>query len=447
MAFVIEAVAHDHAWIPLTYEGNLHHQQNVFSLIVGQNATGKSRLLRKIVSHYIFDNQFSERGRYIHENPMASFNQYGHLSENEEVVVGKWSFLAPSKVIAVSTGRHDRFPAPNTKETSGRMDRYHYIAPSERGSVSSLTRSLTAITSGLETHPWKFRSLAGIFEYLGFEPILDFRLSLDPSIKNQWAKAKETSQTEIAWNDSHQGFDHDKQMLVDKYFYLLDNISRLKNLSYEIHLREVNLARNHISLTDIAEMLRTGLVRVTDLNLNVSKDRSRLKLSQASSGQQCMLIMILGIAGSIEDNSLICIDEPEISLHPKWQTDIIGQLQYAFSEYQGCHFIIATHSPQIVAGLTADNGFVLSLEDKKLYSSKEYSNRSADYQLAQVFNAPGINNEYLIRVTLMLLTKISRREALNREDREQLDMLGQLKASLASNDPVRHLIDQVQMLR
>lgn len=447
MSFVIEAVGHDHTWIPLTYEGNLHHQQNVFSLIVGQNATGKSRLLRKIVSHYIFDKQFPARGRYINEYPRASLDQYGRLSNNEEVVVGRWSLPTPSKVIAVSTGRHDRFPAPGNKETSDRMERYHYIAPSERGSVSSLTRSLIAITSGLETHPWKYRSLAGIFEYLGFEPVLDFRLSLDPSIKNQWAKAKEKSQTEIEWDAYERRFSYDKQMLVDKYFYMLDNISRLKNLSYEIHLRDVSLSKNYISLTDIAEMLRAGLVRVTDLNLNGSKDGSRLKLSQASSGQQCMLIMILGIAGSIEDNSLICIDEPEISLHPKWQTDIIGQLQYAFSEYQGCHFIIATHSPQIVAGLTVDNGFVLSLEDRELYSSKEYSNRSADYQLAQVFNAPGINNEYLIRVTLMLLTKISRREDLTYEDREQLDMLSQLKGSLASNDPVRHLIDQVQMLR
>ncbi|WP_460046187.1 AAA family ATPase [Pseudomonas sp. S2_H01] len=451
MAFVIEAVAHDHGWIPLTHEDIHDDGQNVFSLVVGQNATGKSRLLRKIVSHFIFDNQFSERDRYLRQNPMAPMSHYSHLSGNEELVVGRWSAPSPSKIIAVSTGRHDRFPTPNSKELIDPTGRYHYIAPSEKGNVSALTRSLIAITSGLETHPWKFMSLASIFRYLGFEPILDFKLSLDPALRVQWTRdhAKAGGHTMLTlpgWEEAPKKYQYDKS-LVDYHYQLLDHIYRQKHVSYEIDLGLSEPSRNYFSLEKVADALRSGLIRVSDLTLNVRENHSRLKLSQASSGQQCMLVMILGIAGSIEDNSLICIDEPEISLHPKWQTDIISQLQYAFHGYRGCHFIIATHSPQIVAGLTADKGFVLSLEDRQLYSSKDYSNRSADYQLAQVFNAPGVNNEYLIRITLMLLTKISRREVLNREDWKQLEMLDQLKESLASNDPVRHLIDQVQMLR
>ncbi|MWT62345.1 AAA family ATPase, partial [Escherichia coli] len=81
-------------------------------------------------------------------------------------------------------------------------------------------------------------------------------------------------------------------------------------------------------------------------------------INDASSGQQCMLLNILGIASSIEDNALILIDEPEISLHPEWQENYIQLLIDSFTHVKGCHFIIATHSPQIVAKLKNKNCFV-----------------------------------------------------------------------------------------
>jgi len=157
--------------------------------------------------------------------------------------------------------------------------------------------------------------------------------------------------------------------------------------------------------------------------------------------------MILGIAGSIQDNSLICIDEPEISLHPEWQTDIIGQLQKAFSGYEGCHFIIATHSPQIVAGLTIKNGFILDLEAQQIHRSRDHSNRSADFQLAEVFNAPGLNNEYLIRISLSILSKLAKRQELTPDESEKISMLANIRECLSDIDPVRHLVDQVLALR
>ncbi|MCY1292608.1 AAA domain, putative AbiEii toxin, Type IV TA system [compost metagenome] len=159
-----------------------------------------------------------------------------------------------------------------------------------------------------------------------------------------------------------------------------------------------------------------------------------------------MLTMILGIAGAIKDDSLICIDEPEISLHPRWQADIVRQLQTVFEEYQGCHFIIATHSPQIVSGLTTENGYVLSLEDRKFYRSDEYARRSADFQLAEIFNTPGHNNEYLIRIALTLLTKLSNEQPLTNVDRQKIEWLSIIGKDLSDKDPVFHLINQVRML-
>ncbi|SDC87222.1 AAA ATPase domain-containing protein [Pseudomonas guariconensis] len=448
MAFIIEAVATDHTWVPLTLSAD-PYGNNVFSLVVGQNATGKSRLLRKIASHYIFDNeQLSDRERYQDKNNSKSWSNYSTSSPSEELILSPYSEEAPSIVIAVSTGRHDRFPKP--RETMSLFERYHYIAPSEHGNLSSLTRSLASIISGLEAHSWKFSSMANIFEYLDFEPLLEFNVTLDPKFKQYWRKQEAEEQAVINLNEDSYSLSKKiskNQSVIDRLYPILKYINNRKSINYEIHLTHGSRTHHAFDLRELAYALEQGAVRVTDLTLSVKSTKSRLKLSQASSGQQCMLVMILGIAGSIQDDALICIDEPEISLHPQWQSDIIGHLQKAFEQFKGCHFVIATHSPQIVAGLTSDNGYVLSLEDKTIYKSHEYANRSADFQLAQVFNTPGFNNEYLIRIALMLLTKISRRATLTNEDEQQVIMLLQVRERLSSRDPVRHLIDQVQMLR
>lgn len=159
-----------------------------------------------------------------------------------------------------------------------------------------------------------------------------------------------------------------------------------------------------------------------------------------------MLTIMLGIAGAIKNGALICIDEPEISLHPQWQANLVKQLQEVFSNFYGCHFVIATHSPQIVSGLTHSNGYVLNLEEKELYHSFDYARRSADFRLAEVFHTPGQNNEYLLRITLLLLTKLTRREELNYEDQENLKKLGNIRKSMSDADPVYHLIGQVEAL-
>lgn len=159
-----------------------------------------------------------------------------------------------------------------------------------------------------------------------------------------------------------------------------------------------------------------------------------------------MLLMFLGIAAVIKDNSLICIDEPEISLHPRWQAEFIGILQKAFSNYRGCHFLIATHSPQLVSGLTSSSGFVADLETKSLLLPDEYAKKSADYQLSEVFHEPGFKNEYLTRVLLVILSKLVKGECISNEDKSRLRTIEHARSRLDDADPVLHLLDQVKMM-
>lgn len=447
MVFRIATVATDRKVLQLSTPSARSGQENLFTLIVGQNASGKSRLLRKIVSQFIFEGQGSPRDRYIGHNPGVSWNYYQSLSPHDDIGLEQFSESVPSNVIAVSTGRHDRFPSPNYLKRKSTAIDYHYIAPSGGGSLSSLTRSLIAIIGGLQDSYRKPAKLVDILTYLDFAPILDFKFVFDASGADSSWKNTPARSANLLENDLFMhSLDQSQREIMEKYRRFHDYASTKNKFNIEINLSQHHFGHQFEELADLVELLRFGLVKISDLTLIQMNAGSRLRLSQASSGQQCMLTMVLGIAGAIQHESLICIDEPEISLHPKWQEDIIDQLQSAFSDYKGCHFIIATHSPQIVSGLTTTNGFVLSLADDRLYRPEDYAKKSADYQLAQIFKAPGLGNEYLIRQALTLLGKLSKRERLNEEDALKLHSLVNIQSEIADTDPVWHLIEQVKML-
>lgn len=186
-------------------------------------------------------------------------------------------------------------------------------------------------------------------------------------------------------------------------------------------------------------------VELFPLSLN-KHARNGINFLKLSSGQQALFNVFLGISSVIDDNSLICIDEPEVNLHPEWQTEFIIKLQNIFKNYHGCHFIIATHSPQIVSGLTSSNGYVIDLENNITYSTDEYSKKSADFQLAKIFSTPGHNNEYLIRIGLILLSKLTQKLDFTFEDKNNLKFLNDAINDLPENDAVYYLIKQINAL-
>lgn len=168
-----------------------------------------------------------------------------------------------------------------------------------------------------------------------------------------------------------------------------------------------------------------------------------MSLKRASSGEQCLLVIMLGIAGHITDYSTILIDEPEISLHPRWQEEFIIMLTSAFSSYRGCQFIIATHSPQIISRLKDEGCYITSLTDNRIFRASEFSNRSADYQLAELFDAPGIMNEYIARLAFSLLSKIKASKCVSPDNLRELNQLQTLAENVDRDDPTMDLVQSV----
>lgn len=73
-----------------------------------------------------------------------------------------------------------------------------------------------------------------------------------------------------------------------------------------------------------------------------------LKLSELSLGEQHELVLIYELLFVVEERALILIDKPELSLHVGWQRRFIKDLR-KIQALRKLQFVIATHSPQIIA--------------------------------------------------------------------------------------------------
>lgn len=72
-----------------------------------------------------------------------------------------------------------------------------------------------------------------------------------------------------------------------------------------------------------------------------------IPLNLLSSGEQHVVVLTYQLIFGIESQSVIMIDEPEISLHIDWQRKFLDEIE-DIKRIMGHEFIIATHSPQIV---------------------------------------------------------------------------------------------------
>lgn len=77
------------------------------------------------------------------------------------------------------------------------------------------------------------------------------------------------------------------------------------------------------------------------------EEKMIIPVAKLSSGEQNELVLFYELIFKSKSNSLILIDEPEISLHITWQNHFIEDLK-RISKINGIKVLIATHSPDII---------------------------------------------------------------------------------------------------
>lgn len=77
-----------------------------------------------------------------------------------------------------------------------------------------------------------------------------------------------------------------------------------------------------------------------------NEERSILPVEKLSSGEQHILVMTFELLFLAPDDSLVLIDEPEMSFHMAWQVDYLKNLR-SITSLRKLQCIVCTHSPQI----------------------------------------------------------------------------------------------------
>lgn len=88
-------------------------------------------------------------------------------------------------------------------------------------------------------------------------------------------------------------------------------------------------------------------------------------IDQLSDGEKQLYGRVIALMILNPSNSMILIDEPEIALHPAWQQKIMKIYSRIGKNNQ---FIVATHSPQIIASVPYKNRILLRKENGKIQS-------------------------------------------------------------------------------
>lgn len=418
--------------------------ENEYYVLVGENGCGKSLLLSTLARSLIVKSDEEHYRSLLDVDDIA--REYG-------------------KVIAISTSPFDKFPLVSTlKKNKIEYLNYNYIGVRgiQGGTVISLMAS--AIKGMiLKFIDGSFKNIPEVLSMLGFDSKVDFIFK--PSWKNSSRPSKNEADASLyAYLDdvNFAGVEFSTNVLdyltgasdsLKKEFY--DSFSNVYQLFQEREVLRLSIdfengSVNKFSegvwvyeyISDVYKMLGLGLIRLIDVQL-VSENidfGKKISVRRTSSGQQCMLIIMLGIAGCIRDGSHIFIDEPEISFHPKWQDAFMPVLLRTFKNYKGCKFYIATHSPHLVSNLSSTDCYIVSMSDRRVYPAVDYCNKSSDFQLAEVFSAPGIKNEYIVRLCMQILSSFKVNKAVSEGDLEIYNHLLRYKNIVNESDPTYKLV-------
>jgi ABC-type glutathione transport system ATPase component len=100
-------------------------------------------------------------------------------------------------------------------------------------------------------------------------------------------------------------------------------------------------------------------------------------INHLSSGEKQLFVRAMTLRMLNANNSIILIDEPEISMHPKWQQRIMKVYENIGENNQ---VIAATHSPHVVASVPKESVKLLKRENGKI-KVVEYDEINGSYGL------------------------------------------------------------------
>ncbi|QYX54644.1 ATP-binding protein [Pseudomonas sp. S07E 245] len=391
------------------------------SVVIGPNGSGKSRVLSRIVDAFTYLAELRLGNDQKKTWKMRSFSGFKKIAYRldgveYQIKLGEhFSFKCYANDIECNL-RSMPFPKQAAVVSHLPVDRFRFVRddPKSFYKYLGLRQSTNLTTTGaleakviqgvlkIYERP-KFRrsleswlSLAGYSDQLSIKisPINDRVLSKDfREVENVllemqrpgWVTKQASDGTTVAFNFLQRLKDYP----VEGVTYLCD-LSSMSDLELSSWRKGYEAAR------------RLRAFRSASLIFSRKNDVEEYPFSELSSGEQQLIGTHSRLLSEIAEDSLVVIDEPEVSLHPEWQMRYIPTLKKCLESISGVHVLIATHSHFMISDLDDKNSsLVIAQKDEssrrcrfELFEGDVYG-RSPENILYRAFGVATAGNIYV----------------------------------------------------
>lgn len=149
---------------------------------------------------------------------------------------------------------------------------------------------------------------------------------------------------------------------------------------------------------------------LTSIEIFLRKNGRTIPLDKASSGELSFITSMIYISTLIKINSTILIDEPENSLHPKWQKEYLNKILDLFYFYSPT-IVIATHSPLIVSGAeNTDSKVTIYKHEGQKFSKFSHKDNDMESLLWGLFEVVTPENRFMSNFLVTTLNDLAERK-------------------------------------
>jgi energy-coupling factor transporter ATP-binding protein EcfA2 len=362
------------------YSQTLDRHLNIF---FGLNGTGKTSLLKILhsaMSHdsrvlervpfqsaevtiysITYDNEFTKaisRGKLLQSPPAATEGDVSALVETQKRSRFQWIYRQP--VPKRARGWQDTYlPTWRLQPAESPMTEYRLhsaFGPEEPDwdlfFAKSLERIWTSYSNELLSQLQRIQGdgLVNILKGI-MRPSRSKRkaVQVDVDLAYERVRAFLSRQGARGVIESKESFE--KRYRSDRHLRkVVDDINGI-----EERVEKTRASRTH--LEQLIQNMFIGPKRIvfSDTRIAVEEPSGKdIGLAALSSGEKQMLSLL--IQSLLAEESSLLIDEPEISLHVDWQRRLVASMQLLNREAQ---YILATHSPEIMADISDKNIFRL----------------------------------------------------------------------------------------
>ncbi|HDM8144629.1 TPA: AAA family ATPase [Vibrio harveyi] len=433
------------------------------SLIIGENGVGKSRLLSRLCDIFRTINidktnlkrigfKFNleyQLGKYIYK---ITNQEKTTITENGKEISEK--NLPKIEILSISTIFNDKFFFDVNKEDYS--DKYTYCGLRETTNsafINSASRkTIENIFSIIDKNKNK--------EFINVLDLLDLKHDIQIHFPIRKKRVFENS--------------HKNSQNLSEYFSSYRNQKRLQVSEFEnydeTHSKNITKALEKFSKNDNGDLYininldkptsipkncfyllnslrRTGIIGNLELTVSKKVKSKPHFFSEASSGESQILLTLTSLINHINNNSIVFIDEPEVSLHPNWQVRYFSLLDKVLKRVNNCHVIIATHSHFMVTDLNPENSHLVALKHSDSYISTIPTppttyGWSPESILYNIFNIRTMNSTYLEEDINKALELIAIRST-------DLDTLVSIRKKLESlvfdsKDPLHEIVEEIK---